>query len=133
MFKTTLLALLFSSASAKKLRMHSDPICASSGCHQYLHPELDKDGNQDWPINYPVAHFGMDRDIQGNFEDLAVAEGIVGHRWTSMGTKENKEKTKLAAAHTRYDLNPKLEENMITSLKNLKDTEVKLGHNYALA
>ena len=109
MFKTTLLALLFSSTSAIKITTQSDPICASSGCHQYLHPD-PKEGNNDWPINYPVAHFGMDRDIQGSFEDLAEAERIVGHKWTSMGTKENKEKYKLAARHTRYDLNPKLDE-----------------------
>lgn len=38
----------------------SDPICSSSGCDQYKHPD-SKD--EDWDKNYPVPNFGMDRDI----------------------------------------------------------------------
>ena len=36
----------------------------------------------------------MDRDISGGLDNLDVAEGLVGHKWTSMGTEANKEKFK---------------------------------------
>ena len=46
----------------------------------------------------------MDRDISGGLENLDVAEGIVGHKWTSMGTEENKEKFKNKAKDVLYDI-----------------------------
>ena len=47
-------------ASAAAIKITSDPICNSAGCTQYLHP---KSTVADWPKNYGVAGFGMDRDI----------------------------------------------------------------------
>jgi len=41
------------------LNIESDPICASAGCDQYKHP----DSKDNWPMNYPVPSFGMDRSI----------------------------------------------------------------------
>ena len=34
----------------------------------------------------------MDRSIAGDLNNIRVAEGIVGHRWNSMGTEENRDK-----------------------------------------
>lgn len=44
----------------------SDPICNSSGCTQYLHPEY----KADHPIDYPVPDFGVDHDIIGTHKSL---------------------------------------------------------------
>lgn len=41
------------------VQLESDPICSSAGCDQYKHPKA-KDS---WDKDYPVPHFGMDRDI----------------------------------------------------------------------
>merc|ERR1711912_56639 len=76
MFKVVLLA-----ASASAIRLTSDPICASSGCSQYKHPD-SKEAKYD--MDYPVPSFGMDRDVQGPLENLKVAEGVVGHSWTGI-------------------------------------------------
>ena len=51
--------LLITDSSAIKIK--SDPICNSSGCTEYLHPKV-KPGSE-WPVNYEVPSFGMDRDI----------------------------------------------------------------------
>jgi len=104
------------------LQTSSDPICNSSGCTQYLHPEA-KDALTPDQINYKVPHFGMDTDIRNSFEDLKVAEDIVGHKWTSMGTKENKEKYSNPAKKILYNFQPELDSKIKDSLKNLKDTE----------
>lgn len=47
----------------------SDPICNSSGCTQYLHPEY----NPGYPIDYPVADFGLDHDIADSHSSLKIA------------------------------------------------------------
>jgi len=73
MFKLVLLA-----ASASAIKISSDPICNSAGCTQYKHPE-SKESN--YPMDYGVPSFGMDRDIQGSLENLHIAEGIVKHHW----------------------------------------------------
>jgi hypothetical protein len=57
------------------VELNSDPICSSSGCDQYKHPD-SKD--ETWDMNYPVPNFGMDRDISGGLENMKVAEKIVG-------------------------------------------------------
>ena len=42
------------------VQLESDPICASSGCSQYKHPDSKE---AKYPMDYGVPHFGMDRDI----------------------------------------------------------------------
>ena len=58
-------------AAASAIRISSDPICNSAGCTQYKHPDSKE---ASYPMDYGVPHFGMDRDIQGSLENLAVAE-----------------------------------------------------------
>jgi len=89
------------------LQLQSDPICASSGCDQYKHPD-SKD--EKWDMNYPVPNFGMDRDIQGGLINLNVAEGIVKHHWPGIGD-EYKNKAKKAD----YNFAPDLDADIITS------------------
>lgn len=80
-------------------------------------------GNKEWlpdhdlpeiPDSYPVPNFGMDRDIQGNMENLKVAEQIVGHKW-----KWDGDKYKNAARHNDhtpvYEKGSKLDGEIIDS------------------
>ena len=59
------------------VQLESDPICSSAGCTQYKHPKKAAA----YPMNYPVPNNGVDKEIIDNFDDLKVAEGIVGHHW----------------------------------------------------
>lgn len=54
----------------------SDPICSSAGCTQYKHKKKDRG----YDINYFVPHFGADKDINDDFESIAQAEGMIGHK-----------------------------------------------------
>lgn len=69
---------------ALQLDAESDPIGASIGIVQYLHPKEDEH-----PIDYPVVDHGPDPDIMGADKALAAAEKIVGSKLT-MGTAESK-------------------------------------------
>lgn len=46
-------------AVSADVQMKSDPICSSAGCTQYEHPKLET-----YPMDYPVANFGVDHDIK---------------------------------------------------------------------
>jgi len=80
-------------------------------------------------MDYGVPNFGMDRDIQGSFENLGVAEGIVKHHWAGI----DKDKYSNPAKKVMYNFAPKLDGDIIDSQKNLGDTEKKLDHTYALS
>lgn len=84
-------------------------------------------------MNYSVPNFGMDREILNSIENIPVAEKLIGHLWTSMGTEANKEKYHNKAKDALYDFDPKLSTDMIISEANLKDAEIKLNHEYTLA
>ena len=121
--------LLINNSSA--IRIKSDPICNSSGCTEYLHPKV-KPGSE-WPVNYEVPNFGMDRDIQTSLQNIKVAEGIVGSRWTDWGSENNKLRFKNWAAETKYNYDMKLDGDMIDSQANLAAAEKTLKHKYELA
>jgi uncharacterized protein YkvS len=104
--------------------VQSDPICSSAGCTQYKH----KHKKLPYDIDYPVPDFGVDKDIIDNHDDLKVAEGIVGHHWNFELLKPPINPAK----KTIYEGAPKLDEDIIDSRKNLKDTEVKLSHKFVL-
>jgi len=111
--------------NAADIHLESDPICDSSGCNQYKHKKKDPGYDKD----YPVVDLGVDRDIVGSHEDLAVAEGIVHHKLI-MGTDESKAKWKNPAKKTDYDYSPKLDKDMHDAATNLDLVEGKLGHKY---
>ena len=108
-----------------QLDMESDPICDSSGCNQYKHKKKDPGYDKD----YPVVDLGVDKDIVGAHEDLAVAEGMLKHKLI-MGTDESKAKWKNPAKKTDYDYSPKLDRDMHDAATNLDLVEGKLGHKY---
>merc|ERR1712195_194284 len=95
-------------ASASAIRLVSDPICNSAGCTQYKHPESKE---ATWPMNYGVPSFGMDRDIQGNLENLEIAEGIVKHHWEGIDPK----KYANPAKKVMYNFAPKLDGDIVDS------------------
>ena len=70
----------------------------------------------------------MDHDIVANDNSLKIAEGIVGHHWDFKLLKPPLN----PAVKTIYDGSPKLDEDIIDSRKNLKDTEAKLSHKFVL-
>jgi len=107
------------------MQIESDPICDSSGCNQYKHKKKDPGYDKD----YPVVDLGVDRDIVGAHEDLAVAEGMLKHKLI-MGTDESKAKWKNPAKKTDYDYSPKLDRDMHDAATNLDLVEGKLGHKY---
>ena len=73
----------------------------------------------------------MDRGIAGDLNNIRIAEGIVGHRWNSMGTEENRDKyVKNTSKSTMYEYNPKLDHNIIVSQANLANAESTVGHAY---
>merc|ERR1712127_276044 len=113
------------SYAAVQLAAEADPICDSSGCNQYKHKKKAAGYDKD----YPVPGLGVDRDILGAHEDLAVAEGMLKHKLI-MGTDESKAKWKNPAKKTDYDYSPKLDKDMHDAATNLDIVEGKLGHKY---
>jgi hypothetical protein len=101
-------------------QISSDPICSSAGCTQYKHPKK----KDPYPKDYFVPNFGTDRDIKDNFDDLKVAEGIVGHNWKFIF----EEPPVNPAKKTLYDDKPELDADIVDSVSNLKKTELKLQH-----
>jgi len=77
-------------------------------------------------MNYGVPHFGMDRDIMGSLDNLAVAEGIVQHTWKGI----DKDKWANPAKKVMYNFAPKLDGDIVDSQSNLGATEKKLDHEY---
>merc|ERR1719263_1333562 len=110
--KFAVLAILFGFANNMKLSIESIPACNSIECK--TESAADASGKPPkHPKDYFVPNFGMDRNIAGGFEDLTVAEKLVGHRWTSMGTDFNKEKFKIRAKDVDYNFAPALEDDMV--------------------
>jgi hypothetical protein len=83
-------------------------------------------------MNYPVPNLGMDREILNSIENVPIAEGLVGHKWTSMGTEENKKKLHNVAKDVLYDFDPKLSHEIIVSKSNLEEAEEKLKMKFEL-
>jgi len=72
----------------------------------------------------------MDRMTAGDLANIPVAEKIVGQRWTSMGTEENKEKFHNKAKDVDYNFDPPLDHNIVVSQSNLANAEQSIGHSY---
>ena len=107
--------------------VHSDPICSSAGCTQYKHKKKDRG----YDINYPVPNFGRDTDMIDNDHSLAISEDALSHK-LNLGTEESKAKWKNPAKDTDYNFAPKLDGDMISTAKNLADSETNLGHKWVI-
>ena len=107
--------------------VESDPICSSAGCTQYKH----KKKALGYKINYSVPNFGRDHDINDNFASLSLAEGMIGHTF-QIGTAASKEKWHNPAKDVDYNFNPALDGDVISTMKNLDDTQKNLGHKWVI-
>jgi len=76
-----------------------------------------------------VPNLGQDRDIKGHFEDLDLAEKMVGHHLV-MGTKESKDKWKNPAKKVDYDFAPKLDIDMRRTESSIDQIETREGHKF---
>ena len=79
-------------------------------------------------MDYFVPNFGMDHDIKNSIEDEKVASALVGHGW-SFKTPESWEKYRTRAKDVDYNFDPSLDENMTTSLHNMRAAEMSYGRN----
>lgn len=110
------------------VQLESDPICASSGCDEYLHP---KTKDTDWPKDYFVPHFGQDVDIIASLDNIGVAQRARNTTWI-MGTKESKDKYHNDAKDTMYNFAPDLDEDIEDSHASLSLAEKQYDHKYEL-
>jgi hypothetical protein len=125
---TSVSAVRVSAPDFVQTEIESDPICSSAGCTQYKH----KKKPLGYKINYGVPNFGVDTDIIDNHASLATAEGMKSHK-LALGTDASKAKWHNPAKDVDYNFAPKLDGDIVTTNKNLADTETNLGHHWALA
>jgi hypothetical protein len=110
------------SYDSENVQLADDPICNSAGCTQYLHPEAPK-GH---PVDYPVPSFGADPDIETTANSISIGEAQYNHK-IIMGTEESKAQWHNPAKDVDYNFAPALDHDIVTSQKNLANTEQILG------
>ena len=106
--------------------MQSDPICSSAGCTQYKHEHK----KLPYDINYPVPSFGADPDMAGTADSIKIAEDL--HKHELVWDKDFKKKFKNPAKDVLYDDKPDLDSDMITTRRNIKRSENRLGQKMEL-
>lgn len=82
-----------------------------------MHPESTA---VTWPMNYPVANFGMDRDMSDSLTNTKVGEGIVGHKWQW-------EELKKPERVLFPDASRGLDSDMLDSIANMQKVEKEKG------
>ena len=100
----------------------SDPICASSGCDQYKHPEAPAGP----PMDYPVPSFGPDPDIEATASNIDMAEKMYKHK-IIMGTDASKAQWHNVAKDVDYNFDPELDQDIVASQRNLAKVETDMG------
>ena len=94
------------------IHLHSDPICHSAGCTQYLHPK--KEEKLGYPINYFVPNFGKDkREVLTTWNSLDVAQKQLNHVW-----EFNPDAVKKPEDPTKYNFKPELDDDIKISNVN---------------
>lgn len=73
-------------------------------------------------MNYPVPHFGQDRDIITSFNSLDKAEGLVGHKWGAVNDKPTD-----WASKTLYNKDPTLDSDIIDTDEHYAAAEKRIG------
>lgn len=109
------------------MHLESDPICSSAGCTQYKH----KKKARGYKINYAVPNFGVDTDITDNHASLALAEDAYKHKLI-MATEKSKAKWANPAKDVDYNFAPKLDADVVNTMKNLGDSETNLNHKWVI-
>jgi len=105
------------------VQLESDPICSSAGCTQYKHKKKELG----YKINYPVPNFGVDNDILDSKASLDLAEKQQGYKLDLPNPKWKKPKV------VDWAWDYPLDEDAISSLKNLEDSEKELNHKWVIA
>lgn len=106
---------------ADKMMLESDPICNSAGCTQYLFKEKDS-----FKKNYYVPSFGADMDIIDSKASLKQAETMQQHELDLPNSKWKKKKV------VQWSYDDPLDEDAISTLKNLDDAEKELNHKWTI-
>jgi len=85
-------------------------------------------------MNYFVPNFGpLDATVKGDLDNIGVAERMFNREfWPDVGSDESKERHENPAKKVDYNFDPKLDENMVVSIKNLANAEKSLDHKYSL-
>lgn len=103
-----------------QLDAESDPICASSGCTQFKHP----DPPADHPKDYFVPNFGQDRDVKDTLVNERIASKLVGRQWTF---PTGDERWKNPAKNVDYNFAPELSQEVRDSINSAKIAETSVG------
>ena len=108
------------------IQIQDDPIYSSVGLTEYLHPKPKKDPWAPAKQDYTVPNFGVDKDIIDTGNSIKMTEDKLQHPLI-MGTKESKAYWHIVAKDTLYDYHPKLDNDVITTNRNIAAAEDKLG------
>jgi len=111
------------------IRLNSDPICNSSGCTQYLHPNK----KLPYPVDYPVPDFGVDHEIADSQQHEKAASDKIGHTWEPTKDPETEKwvvptataEFKLAGTKSDIRLSNKAEQTLGWSWNPDKDDDGK--------
>lgn len=76
-----------------------------------------------------MPNFGADQDIVDSKHSLAITEDALKHK-IIMGTAESRKRWHNVAKDTLYDFQPRYDQDIQASLKNLGDAEAKLEHKW---
>ena len=113
-------------APESNVQLISDP-CIGDSCGRWKLPKE----SETWKKDYAVPNFGKDPEITGTMDSLRIAEKQENHDLV-MGTADSKAKWQIVAKLTPYDLNPKLEGDVITTNRNIEAAEDKLGSTISM-
>ena len=101
----------------------SDP-CIGDSCGVYKLPA----GPKDPPRDYFVPNFGADPEVASVMDSIKIAEKQEKHNLV-MGTPESRAKWQIVAKldSNRYDMDPSLDADVISTNQNIASAEDKLG------
>ena len=100
----------------------SDPVCSSAGCNYNKH-----NGKTAYPVNYPVPHFGRDKDINTTWSSLDWAEATLDHKFNPKSKKDLK-KLDHEIDYPVPDFG--LDEDVVDTQKNIADQEKEKKHEW---
>ena len=100
------------------IALQDDPICSSSGCDQYKHPEAPEEP----PRDYPVQDLGQDREIRDTFENEEYATKALNHVW-KFKTAQTAIDFHNPAKDVDYNFAPEYDQDINGSLSNLANAE----------
>jgi len=101
-----------------EVHQQSTPQCTSLGCFTETAAPHKQPAEDKYPKNYPVANFGVDRDILATFKHTQELEAKHG-KWTPLLNKAKAEEHPMDYPVPNYGI----DHDIATSLKNLNKQE----------